>query len=88
MVGACLVDNYSDLGHNTTVVDMIRMFCPPRGGDSGAPLGNGRTWSGVNEYGVVPGTSNAYGNSEIVADASKVRNVPGVTGDASNLAAE
>ncbi len=88
MVGASLLDNYSDLGHNTTVVDMIRMFCPTRGGDSGAPLGNGPTWLGVDHYGVVPGTSSACGNGGIFVDASEVRNVPGLTGDTPNLAAE
>jgi len=81
------VDNYSDLGHNSTVVDMIRLFCPTRGGDSGAPLGNGRTWFGVDHYGVVPGTCSAYGNGGLVAAPSKVRNVPGLTGDTPNLAA-
>ena len=86
LVGASLMDNDSDLGHSTTVVDMIRMFWPTRGGDSGAPLGNGPTWLGVNHYGVVP--DNACGNGGIFADASKVRNVPGLIGDTPNLPAE
>ncbi len=82
-------DTYSELGHKTTVTNMIRMYCPIRGGDSGAPTGNGPTWLGVADYGNSwTDGSNKCGDHLVFLDASKVMYVRSVTGDTPNLPAQ
>lgn len=77
-----VADPLTEQGHNVTIIYMIELWCPDRPGDSGAPVGDGPTWLGINSAGFnQEGTSNACGDdTKGVVDASPVRFLQTVTG--------
>jgi len=79
----------NELGKTTTMQNLIEFYCPDRGGDSGAPIGNGPRWLGINSGGYnQEGTSNSCGSSsqgEVLA--SQVAYLYSVTGGVPNLPA-
>jgi hypothetical protein len=64
-------------GGGITVVDQFQVYCGVLGGDSGAPVGDGGTWLGINSNGTgYSSVANACGTSATRFNASKAGYVP------------